>query len=126
MKEAALKRFHLGSDSYPQWAIHQAVPSMYNFENRIRFSNIIDHEFGFNPPADDSFYEIAINHFPARFITFGDQRFRLAKGRIGMFEMESVFGDTTLRSRWNLTQYGTGKIFVDRVSQEFEYADSDD
>ena len=122
MKEAALKRFHLASDTFPQWAIHQAVPAMYNFENRIKFSNTIDKtgDFDFD---EKSYISSATNHFPARFITFGDQRHVFAKGRAGMFEMESVFGDTALISRWEITREQPNQLTVSRVHQRFEYRD---
>ena len=125
MKEAALKRFHLASDTYPQWAIHQAVPAMYNFENRIKFSNVIDGAGNFDS-EEESYFSDAVNHFPARFITFGDQRHAFAKGREGMFEMESVFGDTALVSRWEITRDQPNQLTVNRVDQRFEYRDRGD
>ena len=122
MKEAALKRFQLASDTYPQWAIHQAVPAMYNFENRIKFSNVIDNAGNFDT-QEKSYVSDAVNHFPARFITFGDQRHVFANGREGMFEMESVFGDTALISRWEITREQPNQLTVNRVDQRFEYRD---
>lgn len=122
MKEAALKRFQLASDTYPQWAVHQAVPAMYNFENRIKFSNVIDKAGNFDP-AEESYVSDAVNHFPARFITFGDQRHVFANGREGMFEMESVLGDTALISRWEITRDQPNQLTVNRVDQRFEYRD---
>ena len=122
MKEAALKRFQLASDTYPQWAIHQAVPAMYNFENRIKFSNVIDKAGNFDT-EEKSYLSDAVNHFPARFITFGDQRHVFAKGREGMFEMESVFGDTALISRWEITRDQPNQLTVNRVEQRIEYRD---
>ena len=122
MKEAALKRFQLASDTYPQWAIHQAVPAMYNFENRIKFSNVIDNAGNFDT-QEKSYVSDAVNHFPARFITFGGQRHVFANGREGMFEMESVFGDTALISRWEITREQPNQLTVNRVDQRFEYRD---
>jgi hypothetical protein len=122
MKEAALKRFHLASDSYSQWAVHQAVPSMYNFENSFKFSNVID-QSGYFDTDEESYLAEAINHFPARFITFGDRRHVFANGRAGMFEMESVFGDTALISRWEITRDQPNELTVNRVDQRFEYRD---
>ncbi len=125
MKEAALKRFHLASDTFPQWAVHQAVPAMYNFENRIKFSNVID-ESGRFDSDEASYISFAVNHFPARFITFGDYRYVFTKGRAGMFEMESVFGDTALISRWEITRDQPDQLTVNRVHQQFEYRDRGD
>ena len=119
MKEAALKRFQLASDSFPQWAVHQMVPAMYNFENKIKFSNVIDDQGEFDT-SEDSYAEGAVNHFPARFITFGDQRHVFSNDREGMFEMQSVFGDTSLVSRWNVTRDQPGQLTVHRVEQRID------
>lgn len=122
MKEAALKRFHLASDTFPQWAIHQVVPAMYNFENRIKFSNVIDKSGHFDS-QEKSYISDTLNHFPARFITFGAHRYVFSKVRTGMFEMESVFGDTALISRWEITPDSQKRLTVNRVEQRFEYRD---
>lgn len=122
MKKAALKRFHLASDTYLQWAVHQAVPAMYNFENRVKFSNVIDQSGKFDS-GEESYISDAVNHFPARFITFGDQRHVFNKGRAGMFEMESVFRDTALISRWEITREHPNQLTVNRVHQRFEHRD---
>jgi len=122
MKEAALKRFQLASDNYPQWAAHQMVPAMYNFENRIKFSNVINESGDFDT-QEESYFEKSINHFPARFITFGDYRYLFAEEREGMFEMESVFGDTALVSRWELKRDQPNQLTVHRVDQRFEHRD---
>ena len=104
MRDMALKRFHLGSDSYALWAAHQTVPSMYNFENRVKFTNKLLGDAPFDP-NDDTYIEQTMNHFPARFITFGD---RLAPCFLeqphGTFEMSSTFGDTELVTRWEIQQ----------------------
>ena len=124
MKEAALKRFHLASRNFSAWAIHQMVPAMYNFENRIKFSNVIDAEGDFDA-GHRSYLHETVNHFPARFITFGDQRHVFANGRQGMFEMTSTHGDTTLISRWELIgDASSKKIHIQRVFEQFQYSAS--
>lgn len=121
MKEAALKRFHLATASYPAWAAHQMVPAMYNFENRIRFSNVI-HPQGEFDTQHPSYLGDAVNHFPARFITFGDQRRVFADGKDGMFEMTSAFAGTTLVSRWELIHQNDDTVHVHRVFEKFHYS----
>lgn len=121
MKEASLKRFHLATESFPQWAVHQMVPAMYNFENRIQFSNVIQSQGEFDT-QHPSYFTDALNHFPARFITFGDQRRVFADGRNGMFEMKSTYGDTTLVSRWELIHQADNQIRVHRVFEQFHHA----
>ena len=116
MKEAALKRFQLASDSFPLWAVHQSVPAMYNFENRVRFSNVIS-DGGVFDESEKSYFQKTVNHFPARSITFAGQRSVLLHDKEGMFEMRSVFGDTALISRWNVTRDSSGHLTVHRVAQ---------
>ena len=102
MRDMALKRFHLESESFLCWAINQSVPSMYNHENRIQFTNQLIADGPFDPD-DESYVKATLNHFPARYITFGDQVPRsFSKTRHGTFEMESRFADTTLTTRWEI------------------------
>jgi hypothetical protein len=49
-----LEQFHLKSSSYFSWAVLQAFPSMYNYENHIKFYD----------------WDTTVNHFPLRIITF--------------------------------------------------------
>lgn len=104
MCDMALKRFHLGSDSFPLWAAHQTVPSMYNFENRVQFTNELLGDAPFDP-NDETYTKHTLNHFPPRFITFGDRLANLfSQRRQGTLEMSSTFGDTELVTRWEIQQ----------------------
>jgi len=104
MRDMAMKRFHLGADSFPLWAAHQTVPSMYNFENRIQFTNELLGDAPFDP-TDGTYTKQTLNHFPARFITFGDQiPTCFSQRRQGTFEMRSTFGQRELVTRWQIQQ----------------------
>ena len=129
MRDMALKRFHLGSDSYPIWAAHQTVPSMYNFENRVQFTNELLGEAAFDP-QDETYIKQTMNHFPARFITFGDHLAQCFLERPqGTFEMSSTFGDTELVTRWEIQQPDASDepvanrppspLVIERVSQRW-------
>jgi len=128
MRDMALKRFHLGSDSFPIWSAHQTVPAMYNFENRVQFSNQLLGDAPFDP-NDESYVKHTMNHFPARFITFGDRLARcFSKQRQGTFEMSSTFGDTELVTRWEIQQPDPSKapenaaavpMVIQRVSERW-------
>ena len=104
MRDMALKRFHLGSDSFPVWAAHQTVPSMYNFENRIQFTNELLGDAPFDP-NEETYIKETLNHFPARFITFGSRLTTcFSEQRQGTFEMSSRFGERELVTRWEIQQ----------------------
>ncbi len=104
MRDMAMKRFHLGADSFPLWAAHQSVPAMYNFENRVQFSNELLGDAPFDP-TDKTYGKYTLNHFPARFITFGDRvPTCFSEQRQGTFEMSSTFGERELVSRWQIQQ----------------------
>lgn len=130
MRDMALKRFHLGSDSYPIWAAHQTVPSMYNFENRVQFTNELLGDAPYDP-KDDTYLQYTLNHFPARFITFGDYLSPcFSQRRQGTFEMSSTFGDTELVTRWKIqpqpdvtnapdTNAAPSPLVIERVSQRW-------
>lgn len=124
MRDMALKRFHLGSDSFPLWAAHQTVPAMYNFENRIQFTNELLGDAPF-APANETYNKHTLNHFPARFVTFGDQLAPcFSQQRQGTFEMSSTFGDTELVTRWQIQQSdpsdASSPMVIERVSQQWQ------
>ncbi len=103
MRQMALERFHLAGNSFPLWAVHQAVPAMYNMENRIQFTNRLIGDKPFDP-ADESYIKRTLNHYPARFITFGNNHpVCFSNQPQGTFEIRSVFGDTELVTRWEIT-----------------------
>lgn len=103
MRDMAIQRFHLGSDSFPTWAAHQTVPAMYNFENRIRFTNDLLGEAPFHT-SHTNYRERTLNHFPGRYVTFGNNHFPcFSKQRQGTFELSTTFGDTNLTTRWEIT-----------------------
>jgi len=99
MRDMAMERFHLGSDSFPVWAAHQAVPSMY-----MQFTNELLGDAAFDP-QDPTYIQQTLNHFPARFVTFGNRLpMFFSETRQGTFEMSSTFGDTELVTRWEIQQ----------------------
>jgi hypothetical protein len=107
VRVANLKRFHLGTKNYCLWAAHQAVPSMYNFENRILLSNVVNEEGSFDP-NDLTLVSDTINHFPARRITFGNYRMRQFKDHDQvMFLMSSRFGGERLETLWQVERERT-------------------
>ncbi len=129
MRDMAMKRFHLGSDSFPLWAAHQAVPSMYNFENRVQFTNQLLGDAPFDP-TESTYSQHTLNHFPARFITFGDRvPGCFSEQRQGTFQMNSTFGETELVTRWQIQQADPlhtpktnstpSPMIIERVSQNW-------
>ncbi len=102
------------------WAAHQAVPSMYNFENKVQFSNQVLGDRSFNP-ADDSYRSMVLNHFPGNIITFGDWAPTLfACQREGTFEMCSRYQNRLLLSRWTIRSPGDGKpMVIQRHSEQW-------
>lgn len=120
LQETALRRFQLANDSFPLWAAHQAVPSMYNYENRVRFSHSLA-ENGELDEADGDFRQETLNHFPARYITFGWPRGLLFnEKKFGVFEMTSAYRDQQLTSRWTIAPNASGVLTVTREFQQME------
>lgn len=119
MKVASLKRFHLGNDDYGTWAVHQFVPSMYNFENKVAFSNLSD-DLPTSNEQDHTFVTDTVNHFPARRITFGNLR-KKQFGEInhGTFRMVSSYRGQRLISTWKI-ETQDGVLWVRRVAQQLQ------
>jgi hypothetical protein len=117
MTDAALKRFHLASDSYPVWALQQCVPRMYNFENKIWFAASIK-DLTAAEGKSDGMYEATLNHFPARHITYGDLRTRqFRQSDSAIFKMKSSFRGRHLTSIWEIKKDGSGVLRIQRVSE---------
>lgn len=120
MRDMALKRFHLTSNSFLCWVVNQSVPSMYNHENRIQFTNQLlgNDSFDVN---DETYATKTLNHFPIRYITFGDQVPRCFKmQRQGTLELQSRFSDTTLTTRWEIQERDNGTMIADVISSKIE------
>ena len=121
MQVAALKRFHLASDHYGLWAVHQFVPSMYNFENKIVFSNL-QTDFDDIDAQDLTLIKTTLNHFPARHVTFGDFRKKhFGEHDQATFQMMSTFRNQRLVSTWKIDKRD-GQLWVTRVGEELTEA----
>jgi hypothetical protein len=75
VQRATLDRFHLVTPSFGWWAAQQAIPSMYNLENRcwIVTGPPADRRLQLTPAVEPTGY---LNHFPVRIVTFADGRAR--------------------------------------------------
>ena len=125
MRVASLKRFHLASDNYSVWAAHQFVPSMYNFENKIVFSNLATNPDDVDD-QDPTLVKDTLNHFPARRITFGDFRKRqFGEYDQATFQMTSTFQNQRLVSTWKIDKRD-GRLWVTRVDEQLTEASDQD
>lgn len=125
-RELAMRRFQLASPSFTSWAAISPVPAMYNFENRVQFTNELAGSGPLNE-SHDSWFENPVNHFPARCMTFGDFASQcFAENRQGTFEMSTRFRGTELISRWEITENSDGVMTVRRVSEDWMRHDVDE
>jgi hypothetical protein len=75
-QDAQVRKFHLASESFPEWAALQIVPAMYNFQNGL------DQSFDamcLNPwlhPGASAFHT-STNHYPLHIMTYALNRKRL-------------------------------------------------
>lgn len=125
-RQLALRRFHLASSSWLQWAALAPVPTMYNYENRIQFSNESIGEGSFDE-EHESWFACPVNHFPARCVTFGEfAPSWFDETRNGTFEMSSRFRETELISRWEVREEADGSMQVYRLSENWVRHDSNE
>ena len=123
-RELSIRRFQLASSSWLQWAALAPVPSMYNYENRIQFTNEMIGDGAFNEDHE-SWFECPVNHFPARCVTFGEfAPTWFDESRNGTFEMSSRFGETELISRWEIREETDGCMQVYRLSENWVHHDA--
>jgi len=96
-----MRRFHLRSDSFWQWAIQFPIPTMYNFANRYRVQDYppdLADPLLADPLVTESEYRF-LNHFPARIFTFADNRYYfLQDGRDHWLTIETNYRGQTIES----------------------------
>jgi hypothetical protein len=123
-RELSIRRFQLASSSWLQWAALAPVPAMYNYENRIQFTNERIEEGPFNKDHE-SWFECPVNHFPARCVTFGEfAPTWFDETRSGTFEMSTRFRETELVSRWEIREEADGTMQVYRLSENWVQHDA--
>ncbi len=125
MRIASLKRFHLASDNFPAWAAHQFVPSMYNFENKIWFSNLAT-DLNNVDENDATLIKDTLNHFPARHITYGHFRQKhFGDHDQAVFKMVSTYRGQRLVSTWKINKRDD-TLWVTRIDEQLQTAASDE
>jgi len=97
---------------------------MYNYENKIQFTNELLGEEDFNK-EHESWFACPVNHFPARSITFGEfSPTFFAEEQQGTFEMSTRFRESELISRWEIQQQSDGNFWVRRYLENWVQHDA--
>jgi len=122
LTEATMRRFHLTTESFSLWSLQQAIPSMYNFDNRFEVQR--------QPPdaGDPIFHSLdsrervksgQVNHFPASRITFADARnWYLDDRHDRWFTLITSYRGIEKRSRFHLKPAGEGGFEMIRLEGE--------
>ena len=125
-RELAIRRFQVASPNYLVWAAMAPIPSMYNFENRAQFSNVMHGESPFDEDHE-SWFSMQLNHFPARVVTFGEMApMCFGDQRQGTFEMSTRFQATELISRWEIQQHPDGSMQIQRLREDWVQHDANE
>lgn len=118
-RRRAMERFQLATPSFAQWAVMAPVPAMYNYENRIQFTNQWIDESEFDQ-EHKSWFACPVNHFPARCITFGEfSPMFFGDEKHGTFEMSTRFRESELISRWEIQEQSDGSLKVRRYLENW-------
>lgn len=122
VQDCYLRRFHLATPSFPLWAMQQAVPSMYNLENRYWCcTEPVDAEHLWDQKSGASVAKSNMaNHFPTRVITFGDARRFIRMNGESNFYIESKYRGRKLRSIYTLDSIGENKFELVREESTIE------
>lgn len=95
LQRATIARFHLATSSFWLWSLEQAIPAMYNLENRYWIEE---------PDGREVRSSGYLNHFPTRVVTFGDGRIRWlaipADAKAGSVSLEIRPGRLRIESRY--------------------------
>ena len=123
-RQLSMERFQLAAPTFVGWAALAPIPSMYNYENSIQFSNELVGEEPFDT-HHESWFTCPVNHFPARSITFGEfSPTFFAEQDHGTFEMSTRFRETELVSRWEIQKQPDGKFWVRRYLENWVQHDA--
>ncbi len=127
---AAMKRFHLTTACYWQWAVQQTIPSMYNFENRywISETQLEPEQLGKDVASARKLglNSRFANHFPARVFTFADTRHHYLgpEKREGVparyLYLQSRYRGTTVRTRLEAIPDKRGGYWINRREDFYE------
>lgn len=129
IQRATLERFHLATPSYPAWATLQIIPPMYNLENQYRYSIPVERELNGLPGSQESsrigltsYSEKGyVNHFPARLITFFDNRARLlSQSPEAILRIESRYQAEKMVTTWIVERDSRGVTHMRRTSSSGE------
>ncbi len=116
LRQQAISQFHLTSLSFGEWAIHQPVPSMYNFANEVWIGNR-PKNFIQGIPAPETFihHYTWINHYPLRVITFSWYRAMALKDKDYKYiSLRSSYRNTFVETCYYLN-IKDGRIYMERV-----------
>ena len=131
VQEAYLKRFHLASPSFGQWAVQQTIPSMYNFENKYWFSRQRVSKDELNEIANNETRVITkdpnakiksnmVNHFPTRVATFADERVHLKDDPRGFFYFRTRYRQKEIKTTYKLDPGTESEFSIRRVETVIE------
>ncbi len=121
---AALKRFHLVTESFPLWCVQSPIPAMYNFGNQYEIRDLPEDLF---TPVLDSRRPRYINHFPSRIVTFANGRYTLLQpGQDRWLTYRSSYRGQTLETKVHLKPLGGGRFEYIRRSSRFIDPDATD
>lgn len=126
VQRSTIDRFHLATPSFGWWAVQQAIPAMYNLENRYWIAP--------GPPGEANLQDPPggaptgyLNHFPARIVTFADSRARWliwadADGKDNPREtqfycLQSVYQDSA-RCTWLEVRLVDGQLIMRRLEAQ--------
>lgn len=85
LQKESLKQFHLKTQNFPQWALMQLVPSMYNYQNEYWWEG----------------YHGWTNHFPLRVVTFSFYRPQIYTSMPGkLIKVQSTYQKQSLESSY--------------------------
>lgn len=111
VQQNTVDRFHLRTRPFAWWAAQQAIPPMYNLENRYWFARrpLAREELTAEPPADVE--TMMVNHFPVRVATFADNRLRLFhQDPEGWLYVQSVYQQTRQVTAYRIERDGQNGI----------------
>lgn len=133
VQETYLRRFHLASANFPGWAIQQAIPSMYNFENKVwvcpeplmqfEVDQLKNEEAGISESSagqTNGIQSTMVNHFPTRIATFAETRTLLKRYPNGYLYLRSRYRGKEIKTTFKVEPGTDAEFNLKRVVTSFE------
>ena len=116
VQQRGIDQFHLTHSSFPEWALLQPIPAMYNYANELWIGNrpYIERNAVRADKSTDHHYTY-INHYPLRIISFSWYRSKfLTDTNFDYITLKSTYQNTSQVTHYRISDR-SGAIYLEQI-----------